>query len=163
MDKRKASAIAAALLITGLGMSGIAPATDRPAELSSLPGKEACFWMHSIFNWAVLDDSTLLVEAPTSQTPFLVKLFRPMPGMTTDRVGFDSGRPRAGLFCVNSYVFVRGPARAAPPDYAPAIAVRALTPVQAKELLAKAGGPVVYRQPEPQGPAASTGAGTGRQ
>jgi hypothetical protein len=163
MNKRKASAMAAAALVTGLGMATVAPAADPPAELSSLPGKEACFWMHGIFNWTVLDDTTLIVEAPTSRTPYLVKLFRPISGMTTDRVGFASGPPRNGLFCVNSYVFVRGPARAAPQDYTSAMAVRALTPAQARELLTKASGPVVYKQPEPRTPAASTDAATGRQ
>lgn len=118
-------------------------ASNLPSDVANLPGKEACFWTSTIFNWTALDDSTLIVDAPTEQAPYLVKLMAPIPGLrASDRVGFLGGDP-TGMFCKMSSVFIRGSL-----SYRePVVAVRALTPAQAKEMLARDNAPGVSHQP----------------
>ncbi len=141
-----------------LGACASHPYAESPA-VANLPGKEACFFTRTVFSWTVLNDSTLIVDAPTSQTPYLVKLMAPVPGLgglAAERLGFQSG-PRMGMFCNMDSIFVRAPGGGPPPWREPAIAVRAITPAQAKDLIATAQTPVERR---PEGGVANEAAGS---
>jgi hypothetical protein len=130
------------------------PAPKAP-EPEHLPGKEACFWTNSISDWTVLDDSTLIVTAPLPKDAYLVKLFAPIPDLSfRQRLGFQSEAGEGGRFCrENGYVFELGPV----PQRWPAVAVRALTPEEARQLLNRAGGPASHRAGSPESPAPASG------
>jgi hypothetical protein len=131
-----------ALGLLGLGLVGCA--SEPRHELAHLPGKNACFWTRTIFDWTVINDSTILVHAPSPRDAYLIKLFYPIPGLTLDEValGFQGGDGEPGQFCrENGYVISPGPVR----EREPVIAVRAITPAEAKQLLASAGGRVPHR------------------
>ena len=127
------------LALLGLGLAGCAsqPRTD----LAHLPGKDACFWTRTIFDWTVIDDSTVLVRAPSANDTYLLKLFAPIPGLKFHQVlGFQGGDGMPGQFCrQNGYVIARGPPG---PDRLPVVAVRSITAAQAKQILANAPGAV---------------------
>jgi hypothetical protein len=103
----------------------------------------------------VLDDSTLIVTAPLPKDAYLVKLFAPIPDLSwRQRLGFQSEAAEPGRFCrENGYVFELGPV----PQRWPVVAVRALTPGEAKELLKRAGGPAPHRADSPESPAPASG------
>jgi len=130
-------------LLTLLGASLAGCAAQPRRELASLPGRDACFWTRTLFDWTVLDDSTLLVHAPTPNDAYLVKLFAPIPDLKFhDALGFQGGNGPPGQFCAqNGAVIAGGPV----PEREPVIAVRALTAAQARQLLAGAGSTKSHR------------------
>jgi hypothetical protein len=95
----------------------------------------------------VLDDTTLIVHAPLPRDAYLVKLFAPIVDLQFhERLGFQGGAGDPGQICGdNAYVIVGG----AIPDREPVIAVRALTPTQAKRLLSAPGTTKPHRQSPP--------------
>lgn len=134
--------IALALL---LASSLIGCASQPPRELAKLPGTPACFYVRTLFSWVVLDPQTLIVYAPSLQSPYLLKLLGPIPGLTfNERLGFQSGVPHNGRMCSNDgYVIQPGPVRIRQA----VTAVRALTVAEAAPLIAAAGKPRMHRKP----------------
>jgi hypothetical protein len=134
MAKGRIPYVLVALL--GLALTGCASQPRR--DLANLPGKNACFWTRNVFDWTVLNDSTVLVHAPSPNEAFLIKLFYPIPGLQFHEVlGFEGGDGEPGQFCKeNGYLIVRGPPE---PARQPVVAVRALTTAEAKQVLASAG------------------------
>ena len=108
-----------------------------------LPGKETCFWTRDLFDWTVLNDTTLLVHAPMKSDAYLVKLFAPITDMDFDlRLGFQSPPAQFNMICKDGHVIARGPI----PQRELIVAVRALTPTEATQLLA-ASKAAAHRQP----------------
>ena len=127
-----------------LGLCLVGCASQPKQAAAPLPGKNACFWTSTIYDWTVINDSTILVHAPSPRDAYLVKLFYPIPGLTLDQVslGFQGGDGEPGQFCrENGYVISPGPVR----EREPVIAVHALTPGEAKQLLASAPGHAPHR------------------
>lgn len=133
-----------------LGLTGCA--SQPRSDLANLPGKRACFWIRNVFDWTVLNETTLLVHSPPSDA-YLIKLFAPIPDLKFhEALGFEGGDGEPGRFCTdNGYVIVRG----AVPQREPVIAVQALTPGEAQQVLARAGHTTPHRQ-APQSSAPSS-------
>ena len=97
-----------------LGLCLVGCASQPKQAAAPLPGKNACFWTSTIYDWTVINDSTILVHAPSPRDAYLVKLFYPIPGLTLDQVslGFQGGDGEPGQFCrENGYVISPGPVR----------------------------------------------------
>jgi hypothetical protein len=99
-----------------------------------LPGKDACIFMSEVFDWVVIDPSTLIVYAPTRKDAYLLKLFEPEPELNfKERVGFEDS-DHDGMLCGNGgdYLVLRDDIA---PRRVPIVAFRKLTPVEATQLL----------------------------
>ena len=124
----------------GCGLA--ACASHPPPSVASLPGKESCFFTRTVFTWTVLDDSTLIVDAPMND-PYLVKLLSPIPQLRFhERIGFDNGPSARPVLPTTGYIVARGQFA----QRTPTIAVRALSPQQAKQLIAAAKSPQPHKQ-----------------
>ncbi|MGA8709297.1 MAG: DUF6491 family protein [Steroidobacteraceae bacterium] len=123
-------ALALAVLAgTGCTAGGTA-ATHAPS--APLPGTEACIFTVNLYDWTVLDDTTLIVYAPVHKEPYLVKLFAPVFDLSFHQtLGFE-GVEHNGQLCKGDYVLVRGDL----PQRMSIRSIRALTPDQAKQLIA---------------------------
>ncbi len=133
-----------------MGTIGIAltACAAQPAKLAALPGTEGCFWTSTVFDWVALDSSTLIVSAPTSNSPYLVKLMSPVPGLAArERMVFHSGVPGGGQFCSANHSFVTVAGRYGWRQHA--VAVRRLTPEVARQLTADMRSPIVNHAPTP--------------
>jgi hypothetical protein len=119
-----------AVLAAGCATNAAAPNRADTAP----PGKEACIFTATIFDWVVLDESTLIVYAPSRKDPYLVKLFAPVTGLDfRETLGFQD-TAHSGQLCRGDDLVVRGGA----PRRMGITSVRALSPQQAKELRAAA-------------------------
>lgn len=129
--------------VTALELAGCASSPPRPAQNANLPGTDACFWTRDVYDWTVLDDSTLIVNAPGPGTYYLVKLFAPIPDLSFRmQLGFESKGGLLDRFCRdNGYVITRGVLR----DREPVVAVQSLSRPEAMQLLAKARDARSYR------------------
>jgi hypothetical protein len=117
------------LMVAGCATNGAAGPHASP-----LPGTEACIFTVNLNDWTVIDDSTLIVYAPMRKDPYLVKLFAPMFDLQfRESLGFEDIEHN-GQLCKDDYVVARGDS----PNRTPIIAVRALTPDQAKQIIAAA-------------------------
>jgi hypothetical protein len=97
---------------------------------ANLPGTEACVFTFNIQSWQVLDNQTLLIEAPLKNDVYLVKLFAPANNLPfAMRVGFQD-RDRDGQICRQDEIIVGGPV----PDHWPITALRKLTLAEANAL-----------------------------
>jgi hypothetical protein len=104
------------------------------APHAPLPGTEACIFTVNLNDWTVIDNSTLIVYAPLRKDPYLVKLFAPIFDLQfRESLGFEDIEHN-GQLCKDDYVVARGDA----PQRTPITAVRALTPDQAKQIIAAA-------------------------
>jgi hypothetical protein len=134
------------VFVAALGAGLIASCASPPRqESTSLPGTDACFWIANVSDWTVLDNSTLLLSAPLAEDAYLVKLFAPIPDLKWRlRLGFEGGDGVPEQFCRDSgYVLAYGPV----PQRELAVSVRALTPAQARQLVARAGDPAPHAVP----------------
>jgi hypothetical protein len=129
---------AAAWLLLSLGALGAAgcASTGAASQHASapLPGTDACVFLSTVYDWDVLDSSTMIVYAPLRKDPYLLKLFAPVIDLDfKERVGFEDSA-RTGQLCGNGldYLVVRGDI----PERMPIVAFRRLTVDQAKQLLA---------------------------
>jgi hypothetical protein len=135
-------AITAAL---GITLSACASQPERHAGLASLPGTEGCFWTRTVYDWVALDSATLIVSA-SDQSPYLVKLLGPIPGLgARENLRFHTGRGGGELFCSANHSFVSTPGRAG--WWSTALAVRRLTPAQARQLSEQVDWPLVHHAP----------------
>jgi hypothetical protein len=119
------------LAFAGCATNGAgAPRTPPPP----LPGTEACIFTVNLNDWTVIDNSTLIVYAPLRKDPYLVKLFEPIFDLQfRESLGFEDIEHN-GQLCKDDYVVARGDS----PRRTPIIAVRALTPDQARQIIAAA-------------------------
>ena len=151
---------AAASLLTVTGVSGCATMAHAPpsqarlahlTKLGNLPGKPACFWKANFQgDWTVLNDSTLIVQAPLPKDAYVIKLFEPVFDLSfKQRLGFVD-RERTGQICNDGddYLLVPG---WQPPEV-PITAVKALTMSEQNELLQAAGMPVPHPHTPPPPP-----------
>jgi hypothetical protein len=140
-------------LLVSLALAAAGCTAPPRHALANLPGKDACFWTRTIFDWTVLDDSTILVRAPSPNAAYLIKLFAPIPGLKFhEELGFQGGDGQPGQFCrQNGYVIARGPI----PDRQPVIAVQAVTAGEARQLVTGAGSPASRPASKPGGIPAS--------
>jgi hypothetical protein len=99
-----------------------------------LPGSDACVFIRNVSDWEVIDATTMIVYAPMRKDPYLLKLFEPVPELNFhERVGFEDAAHNGQLCGNGDYVVIRdqiGPRRV------PIVALRKLTPDQAKQLRA---------------------------
>lgn len=136
-------------LLLGLASCSSHPprATGPVTAKDTLPGKDACFWTRSLQDWTVLDDSTLLVHAPLAKDAYLVKLFAPIFGLSFhETLGFEAGGGSPGQICSQTAYVIAGNAGGGIPDRQSISAVRALTPAEAKRLLASRGTSTTHKQ-----------------
>lgn len=145
MSKKRFSPIH--IFLPSLALALAACAAHPPAARGPLPGKDACFWSSSLQDWTVLDDSTLIVHAPLAKDAYLIKLFAPIFGLSFhETLGFETGGGSPGQICgQTSYVLARNTGGGIP-DRQPIIAVRALTPAEAKTLLSAKGASAPHQQ-----------------
>jgi hypothetical protein len=128
----------AAWLVFALGALGAAgcATTGAPSGKAAapLPGTDACVFMRNVYDWDVIDTTTMIVYAPGRRDPYLVKLFEPVFDLDfKQRVGFEDG-DHSGMLCGNgaAYLVVRDETG---PQRVPIVAFRKLTVEQARQLL----------------------------
>jgi hypothetical protein len=115
-------------------------AAPKQADTANLPGTPACFWVRNVWGWTVLNNSELIVQAPTNQNAYLVKLFEPVFDLDFHiGLGFQDVE-HTGMICGPSrdYLIVRGYA----PPRIPIVAVQKLTAAEQVQLLRAAKRPV---------------------
>jgi hypothetical protein len=124
MNKR----IAALGLITTVGMAAAALAAEAPP----MPGVEKCIFQNQVNGWQVLDDSTLIVDAPSGSNRYLIKLFAPAIGLAfQENLAFVDGDHNGQLCSSGDRLVVGRPV----PQSTPIIAVRLLSKDEVKALL----------------------------
>lgn len=122
----------AVLACAGCTAGGTSARQAPPAPPAPLPGTEACIFTVNLYDWTVLDDTTLIVYAPLHKEPYLVKLFAPVFDLSFHQtLGFE-GVEHNGQLCKGDYVLVRGEL----PQRMSISSIRSLTPAQAKQLIA---------------------------
>jgi hypothetical protein len=131
--RRWASALLSPLILTFVACATNGGGTPH-APPPPLPGTEACIFTVNLNDWTVIDNSTLIVYAPLRKDPYLVKLFEPIYDLQFhESLGFEDIEHN-GQLCKDDYVVARGEI----PRRTPITAVRALTPDQAKQIIAAA-------------------------
>ncbi len=147
--KRLRIAVACLLAAVMVGCATTAPPAATSAKLANLtklanlPGKPGCFWKSNFQgDWTVLNDSTLIVQAPLPKDAYVIKLFEPVFDLGFhQRLGFID-RERTGQICNDGDDLLEVPG--GEPPQVPISAVRALTPAEQDELLQAAGLPVPH-------------------
>ncbi len=131
------------LQLAGCASRDPSNAAPRTQDDAALPGTDACFMTRTAYDWTVLDNSTLIVNAPGPHDYYLVKLFAPVPELAFQtRLGFESRGGELDRFCRdNGYVISRHSLRIREP----VAAVRAITEAQARQLRNASSG----TQPDP--------------
>jgi hypothetical protein len=110
------------------------PDSSAQRTAATLPGKPACFWLRSFDgSWTALNQTELIVYAPLTSDPYLIKLFEPVINLKFDqRLGFQDTE-HTGRICDNTADFL------VVPDFAPhrvtITAVRQLTKPEVVQLL----------------------------
>jgi hypothetical protein len=119
------------LSVAGCATNGAGASHAPPAPL---PGTEACIFTVNLNDWTVIDNSTLIVYAPLRKDAYLLKLFEPIFDLQfRQSLGFEDIEHN-GQLCKDDYVVARGDV----PQRTPITAIRALTPDQAKQMIAAA-------------------------
>ena len=137
-----------AQLLRGILISGLLTAVYASAysQTEELLGTSACFRVRDVRSWTVLDDSTLIVQAPMARNSYLVKLFRPVQGLGFERRLAFQDVSRMGRICDRDRdnLLVQGPMQAR----VPIVAVRQLSDSERTRLVASAGrGAVSHTSP----------------
>jgi hypothetical protein len=141
---KRALGQAARLVVVLAAVLSAACATGGAAQhppAAPLPGKDACVFMSEVFDWVVIDPSTLIVYAPTRKDAYLLKLFEPEPELNfKERIGFEDS-DHDGMLCGNGgdYLVLRDDIA---PRRVPIVAFRKLSPEQARQLLPAPRAPV---------------------
>jgi hypothetical protein len=105
--------------------AGTASAAD------ALPGKDSCIFSTQVRGWKVIDDQTLLVEAPTGSSSYLIKLFAHATGLAfQETLGFEDGDRNGQLCSTGDSLLIGKPV----PQSVPITAVRLLTKEEAAKL-----------------------------
>lgn len=118
-----------------------APAAARGT--AALPGKPACFWLINFDgSWTALNQTELIVYAPLTAPPYLIKLFEPVINLKFDqRLGFEDSE-HTGKICDTTQDDLLVPDYE--PHRIPIVAVRQLSKSEQVQLL-KANGLKVPR------------------
>ncbi len=99
----------AVLACAGCTAGGTSARQAPPAPPAPLPGTEACIFTVNLYDWTVLDDTTLIVYAPLHKEPYLVKLFEPVFDLSFHQtLGFEDVEHNGQLCDSGDYVLVRG-------------------------------------------------------
>jgi hypothetical protein len=118
------------LALAALAASGLRQhrAASHPAA-APLPGTDACVFIRKVYDWVVIDASTLIVYAPLRKDAYLLKLFAPVQELDfKQRVGFEDSDHNGSCAATAAILVVRdeiGPRRV------PIVAFRKMTPEQA--------------------------------
>ena len=129
---RRASAFLSVAAMAAAGCAASVAPSNPPR--ASLPGTETCIFTANLFDWVVLDDTTLIVYAPTRKDAYLVKLFAPVIDLDFHQtLGFED-TAHNGELCAGDDLIARGSV----PRRMAISAVRSLSPQQAKDLRAAA-------------------------
>jgi hypothetical protein len=126
--------------------------TGPAAASAGLPGTPDCFWLRSVYDWTVLNNSELIVHAPLAQDAYLVKLFQPVFDLDFHLgLGFEDVE-HTGRICGPSSDYLLVPHYV--PPRIPIVAVQRLTAAEQVQLLRAAKKPVprVLLKPQPAGP-----------
>ena len=117
--------------MTALGLLAVSMAASA-ATAAELPGVEKCVFQSQVRGWQVIDDHTLVVDAPTSSSRYLIKLFAPTTGLNfQEQLGFEDGDHNGQLCGTGDLLLVGNPV----PQRMPIIAVRLLSKDEAKALI----------------------------
>ncbi len=130
------AAAAAALLgcATQPAHSRAAATAATREKTAALPGKPGCFWLQNFDgSWTVLNDSELIVYAPSFSRPYLIKLFEPVLTLKfAQRLGFVDVE-RSGMICNSAMDELIVPHWQ--PHRVPIVAVRQLTRPEERQLM----------------------------
>ena len=126
----------AALTLAVLGAAGCATKSAQSKRASTdLPDTDDCVWILTIQNWDVIDPSTLIVYAPTPKDAYLIKLFQPVPDLSShEDLGFEAGNHDNQVCGRSGDMLVRASVR----QQVPITAVHALRTSEVKQLKATA-------------------------
>jgi hypothetical protein len=104
------------------------------AKTAALPGKAGCFWLQNFDgSWTVLNDSELIVHAPSFSRPYLIKLFEPVLTLKfAQRLGFVDVE-HSGMICNSAMDELIVPHWQ--PRRVPIVAVRQLTKPEERQLM----------------------------
>ncbi|HTW73850.1 MAG TPA: DUF6491 family protein [Steroidobacteraceae bacterium] len=114
--------------------AGPAQAAAVAGRTAGLPGKPACFWARNFQgSWTVLSQTELIVYAPLTADPYLIKLLEPVVNLPFDlRLGFEDVE-HTGQICNDTADDLLVPDYT--PHRIPIVAVRQLTPLEQAQLL----------------------------
>lgn len=130
------SALATAAL-AGCAQTPSTPAAGKTAA-ATLPGTAQCLFSAQVRGWTVLDDQTLLVDAPTGSNVYLFKLFGPVTGLQfQESLAFIDGDHNGQLCSNGDSLAVGRPV----PQQVPIIGVRLLNKEEAANLRKQASAP----------------------
>jgi hypothetical protein len=100
---------------------------------TALPGTDACVFIRNIYDWQVIDLTTMIVYAPLRKDAYLLKLFAPVQDLDfKERVGFEDSDHNGQLCGFGDDLVVRDEIGA---RRTPIVAFRRLTPEQLRQLL----------------------------
>lgn len=120
---------------TGSATSTASAASTSTSE--SKPRHGDCIFTRMIDGWTVLDDQSLIVYAPTHNTPYLVKLWRPQFDLKwANTLGFVD-RDNNGMICDGGPDSILLRQFGSFPDRVPVNSVQRIDKDRAKELIAK--------------------------
>jgi Family of unknown function (DUF6491) len=109
----------------------LAIGASAASAADALPGTDSCIFSTQVSGWTVLDDQTLLVEAPTGSHTYLIKLFAPAAGLAfQETLGFEDGDRNGQLCRTGDSLLIGKPV----PQSMPIIAVRLLSKEEAAKL-----------------------------
>jgi hypothetical protein len=127
---------AALLILTLAAASAGGCASGRASSVRAaapLPGTDACVFIGNIYDWDVIDPSTMIVYAPQRKDAYLLKLFAPVPDLDfKQRVGFEDSDHNGELCGFGDNLVLRDEIGA---RRTPIVAFRKLTPEQLRQLL----------------------------
>jgi hypothetical protein len=127
-----------AYVLCALAITLSACASRPRPDLANLPGTDACFWTANVRDWTVIDNTTLVVDAPGAGNVYLVKLIFPLPGLQYHEGLSLHARAGYGRICSNgASVSVGGSV----PENRAIIAVRHLSAAEAARLRGHAPAP----------------------
>jgi len=123
-----------ALAVAAASAGGCASSRAPSARAAApLPGTDACVFIRNIYDWDVIDPTTMIVYAPQRKDAYLLKLFAPVPDLDfKQRVGFEDSNHNGQLCGFGNDLVVHDEIGA---QRTPIVAFRKLTPEQLRQLL----------------------------
>ena len=126
----------ATVALAGCAQTPSTPAAGKTA--ATLPGTAQCLFSAQVRGWTVLDDQTVLVDAPTGSNVYLFKLFGPVTGLQfQESLAFIDGDHNGQLCSNGDSLAVGRPV----PQQVPIIGVRLLNKEEAANLRKQASAP----------------------
>jgi Family of unknown function (DUF6491) len=135
--RRSALLTLALAAVAASGCASSRAASERAA--TPLPGTDACVFIRNIYDWQVINPTTMIVYAPLRKDAYLLKLFAPVQDLDfKERVGFEDSDHNGQLCGFGDDLVVRDEIGA---RRTPIVAFRRLTPEQLRQLLPPAKSP----------------------